>query len=339
MFTHTIDSKLSYTDKDGNIVIDISKSIFNVQGENNTIFTVYRLPKDMEMRPDKVSYATYGTDDYTEMILKFMVQPNPFAIETDDIVVVPTLESMFNDVIDIIPPLEENENYDFVKNYHKYIDDTKLPGLTGSESSSKSASKTSSIKNNIMGSSNEPTASGQGSEDIVSTNNSQQNKSARAALSNDLYKVFGSGSDDVNTSTNDIPSGVLSDSTIDYSGSSLISGSTINGGSSSYVNESSDLGYGIDDDELLLGVTDMNEKNDESKIDLEPNLANDGESGIKFVNGRIYFGNNVYSNPNDITDIQGTNKVDSNLVDCARNGVTLSQFLDATIKNEVKRGK
>ena len=127
---------------------------------------------------------------------------------------------------------------------------------------------------------------------------------------------------------------MLKESDIDYSGSSLLTGEASPGVGAIYSsgNKMSGVGYGFDDDSL--GITDINPNTDAG--DVEANLANNGESGIKLVNGKIYFGNNVYSDPNDISDVRGSNKVDSDLVDCARNGVTLGQFLDATIRNNAK---
>ena len=65
-------------------------------------------------------------------------------------------------------------------------------------------------------------------------------------------------------------------------------------------------------------------------------MANRGQSGIFVSNGKIYFGNGVIANSSDVTDITGSNDVDNELVDCAKNGVTLGQFLNATIKNSIK---
>jgi hypothetical protein len=69
---------------------------------------------------------------------------------------------------------------------------------------------------------------------------------------------------------------------------------------------------------------------------VEANLANKGQSGIRVANGKIYFGNGVIANSSDVTDVTGSNEVENELVDCAKNGVTLGQFLNATIKNSIK---
>lgn len=339
MFKHTIDSKLKYTNQDNEELLDLTSSIFTIQAQNHTLYSMYRIPKDMEMRPDKVSIASYGTDEYTEMIVKFMIQSNPFAVESGDIVLVPTVTSMFNDVIDV-SMIDNNEisNFDFVKNYHKYIDESKLPSFNGSQESkvlsNKRATRLTSLINQDT-----YTSSGQGSADVVL----QEDGSKPSSSINNLYRVYGSGSDDVNTTEKSTSVLKAPTAEVDYSGSSLLGNSGTGGVGAIYASgnsgSSANLGYGFDDDDIL-GITDMNDANDYDNIgDVEANLANNGESGIKFVNGKIYFGNNVYSNPNDISDVQGNNKVNSDLVDCARNGVTLGQFLDATIRNNVKNNK
>lgn len=336
MFRYTIDGKAKYTNQEGEELLDLTSSIFIVQAQNNTLYSMYKVPKDMEMRPDKVSLASYGTDEYTEMIMKYMLQDNPFAVETGDIVLVPTVTSMYNDVIDVTFGDEgDMTTFDFVKNYHKYIDESKLPSFKGSQESKISSSKNRVLSNSITSQNTESSSAGQGSADTV-----LQETSASSGYSgyNNLYNVYGSGSDDVKTQIKSPSTGVLSE--IDYSGSSLLAGTTSPGVGAIYASgrssDNTNPGYGFDDDDLL-GITDLNEANDNDEgVDIEANLANNGESGIKFVNGMIYFGNNVYSNPNDISDVRGTNKVNSDLVDCARTGVTLGQFLDATIRNSVK---
>jgi hypothetical protein len=68
----------------------------------------------------------------------------------------------------------------------------------------------------------------------------------------------------------------------------------------------------------------------------EPNLSENNESGITIKNGRVYFGTVPSSAlDNGVVDVS-SNAVDSSIVECARNGVTLGQFLRATIKNENK---
>jgi hypothetical protein len=41
------------------------------------------------MRPDLISFAMYGTDEYAEYILKFSGISNPFSLSDDDILKIP----------------------------------------------------------------------------------------------------------------------------------------------------------------------------------------------------------------------------------------------------------
>lgn len=230
MFENTLDRKTAYTNNEGEELIDLTESIFSSNLKSITC-SFYKVTKEMEMRPDLLSIASFGEDTYTEMIMKYSEIDNPFAIEEDDVVAIPSLNNVYNEVKDVI--LSNNSdgenNYDLVKNYHKYIDKSKIPSSMGSE--------TSSIK---------------GNKDAANNKN----------LSNTLL------------GTNNSP--------------------------------------------------------------IEPNMTNNGSSGISILNGRIYFGPNVSADTTDITDIDGNNIVNSDLVDCAKNGTSIGQFLNATVKNSLK---
>ena len=223
MFANTLDSKDIYTDQDNNEIVDLTKSIFGTQKGRGVIYSVYKVPKNMKMRPDLISNSMYGTSEYAEMVMKYSGVMNPFAIEAEDIAIIPSLQSIYNDVADEILTNAETlgDKTDLVKKYHKYIDPNKAP-------------KT----------------------------NSDVNKTTIPKNSAD--------------NTNDTLSGM--------------------GGN-------------------------------------EPNISPNGNSGISIINGRIYFGDSTSISPDDVTDVDGTNIADSSLVDCARNGVTLGQFLNATITN------
>lgn len=214
MFNNTIDNKQHYINADGIEMLDLSDSIFDSQ-ESGITCTFYKVTSEMIMRPDLMSISSFGEDKYTEMIMKYSEIDNPFAINKDDLIAVPSLNSIYNEVKDTsLSNPETGAGYDLVKNYHKYIDKSKLPEYNGTK---------------------EPDAAG----------------------------------------TKVVPQ-------------------------------------------------------------VEPNLANDGNSGISIINGRLYFGPNVSVNSSDIEDVDGDNAVINNLVDCAKNGVTVGQFLNATVKNSLK---
>ena len=233
MFTNTIDKKNTYTNNDGIELVDLSDSIFNSNLKAVTC-SFYKVTKEMQMRPDLLSIASFGEDTYAEMIVKYSEICNPFAIEEDDVIAVPSLNSIYNEVKDVILSnnTEDEGTYNLVKNYHKYIDKSKVPSNMGSQTSPVPGNKTATQNKNISGT----------------------------------------------------------------EGNSSVGNSPV-----------------------------------------EPNMANNGNSGISVINGRIYFGPNVSVKATDITDVDGDNIAESNLVDCAKSGVTIGQFLNATVKNSLKK--
>lgn len=256
-------------------MVDLTEPIFKSSDLTyNGILSYYKVSKDMEMRPDKLGFAAYGDMSYTEIILKESGIDNPFAIEVNDDLYIPSLNTVYTNVKDL-DEFDENPDYlraangkdrpyDLIANYHKYIDKNKLPKSNGSEVSSVAIPSTStSIDPNL--------------------------------LSSTYTGVTSSGK----------PIGSSVDSTsvagFDSKGNPIYAATP--GGSNSPV---------------------------------EANLANKGKSGIRVANGKIYFGNGVIANSSDVTDVVGSNEVENELVDCAKNGVTLGQFLNATIKNSIK---
>lgn len=233
MFTNTIDKKNTYTNNDGIELVDLSDSIFNSNLKAVTC-SFYKVTKEMQMRPDLLSIASFGEDTYAEMIVKYSEICNPFAIEEDDVIAVPSLNSVYNEVKDVILSnnTEDEGTYNLVKNYHKYIDKSKVPSNMGSQTSPVQGNKNATQNKNISGT----------------------------------------------------------------EGNSSVGNSPV-----------------------------------------EPNMANNGNSGISVINGRIYFGPNVSAKTTDITDVDGDNIAESDLVDCAKSGVTIGQFLNATVKNSLKK--
>ena len=233
MFTNTIDKKNTYINNDGIELVDLSDSIFNSNLKAVTC-SFYKVTKEMQMRPDLLSIASFGEDTYAEMIIKYSEICNPFAIEEDDVIAVPSLNSVYNEVKDVILSnnTEDESTYNLVKNYHKYIDKSKVPSNMGSQTSPVQGNKNATQNKNISGT----------------------------------------------------------------EGNSSVGNSPV-----------------------------------------EPNMANNGNSGISVINGRIYFGPNVSVKATDITDVDGDNIAESDLVDCAKSGVTIGQFLNATVKNSLKK--
>ena len=139
MFKKSIDNKKTYNVADDIPVVDLAEGIFDSKYAMSQICEVYKVPKNMEMRPDLVSKALYGSTDYTEMILKYSLILNPFAMEKDDMIFSPALTSIYKPVKDVLD--DPTDTFDAVKNYHKYIDKDKVPEKSGSDSVNLNISK------------------------------------------------------------------------------------------------------------------------------------------------------------------------------------------------------
>ena len=134
MLEHVIDNKKIITINDSSI-IDLTTSIFDTNKSIGALFNIYRVPETMKMRIDLISLAAYGTDEYADILLKYNGISNPFTINTDDILYIPTLDTVENDLI--IPEIKSTAA-DNIRNYHKYIDKSKAPTTIGSEINNKS---------------------------------------------------------------------------------------------------------------------------------------------------------------------------------------------------------
>jgi hypothetical protein len=297
MFKKSIDSKSTFF-RDGIEMVDLTEPIFKTSDLTyHGILSYYKVSKDMEMRPDKLGYAAYGDMSYTEIILKESGIDNPFAIEVNDNLYIPSLNTVYTNVKDL-DEFDENPDYlravsgkdtpyDLIANYHKYIDKNKLPKGNGSDVASVSIPSTStSIDPNLL------------SATYTGVTSSGKPTMTNSGVGGNIGSVIGS------------PSVAGFDS----------QGNPI---------------YAATPGEGEGGVsTNIAGRGGDSPV--EANLANKGQSGIRVANGKIYFGNGVIANSSDVTDVTGSNEVESELVDCAKNGVTLGQFLNATIKNSIK---
>lgn len=131
MFTRTLDSKGTYKIDQDIEVIDLADGIFDPNKAMTQICSIYKVRKEYEMRPDLISSVLYGTTDYTEMILKYSLINNPFAIEKDDLIYGASMSDIYNPVKNT--EIDNTGVFDAVKNYHKYIDKSKVPEKPGSD--------------------------------------------------------------------------------------------------------------------------------------------------------------------------------------------------------------
>lgn len=131
MFTRSLDAKGTYNIDSETEVVDLSDGIFDPNKAMTQICSIFKVRKEYEMRPDLVSTVLYGSSDYTEMILKYSLISNPFAIEKDDLIYAASLADIYNPVKDTA--IDNTGVFDAVKNYHKYIDKSKAPEKPGSD--------------------------------------------------------------------------------------------------------------------------------------------------------------------------------------------------------------
>lgn len=115
MFTNTIDKKPTVIDKNGNVIIDLTKSIFSPGARGLNGYQTVKLNSHYQMRADKVAFAEYGRDDYTEYILKYSGVSNPFSIDQDDILFIPEPEEAKSQMADV-----ENITNDIQKQVQTY---------------------------------------------------------------------------------------------------------------------------------------------------------------------------------------------------------------------------
>ena len=279
-------------------MVDLTEPIFKTSDLTyHGILSYYKVSKDMEMRPDKLGYAAYGDMSYTEIILKESGIDNPFAIEVNDNLYIPSLNTVYTNIKDL-DEFDENPDYvraangkdtpyDLIANYHKYIDKNKLPKGNGSDVASVAIPSTStSIDPNLLSS----TYTGVTSSGKPTMTNAGVGGNIGSAIGSPSVAGFDSQGNPIYAATPGEGEGGASTNIAGRGGDSPV----------------------------------------------EANLANKGQSGIRVANGKIYFGNGVIANSSDVTDVTGSNEVDNELVDCAKNGVTLGQFLNATIKNSIK---
>lgn len=81
--------------KEGIQMIDFLENNFNVDYSypNLQIFKVILIKEEHLCRPDLISWDAYDSVDYVDVILKFNQISNPFSMEENDIIVVPSLSS------------------------------------------------------------------------------------------------------------------------------------------------------------------------------------------------------------------------------------------------------
>lgn len=126
MFTNTIDNKPLFNKPNGEVIRDLTQSIFNLSNLGGISYTLYKIPRDFEMRADLISQAAYNNTAYTEYILKYNGISNPFTIKSNDIILIPNLEQATKQT-QPITTFGEGLNTKKIRDTYKYIDPTKVP--------------------------------------------------------------------------------------------------------------------------------------------------------------------------------------------------------------------
>lgn len=118
MFTNTIDKKPIVVDKNNNKIVNLAKTIFAEAVHGLDSYKTVRMTDYFQMRPDKLAFNEYGTDEYTEYILKYSGISNPFSLKDDDILFIPD----YAEANAQMAKEEEKKNVaaDQVKTYYKF---------------------------------------------------------------------------------------------------------------------------------------------------------------------------------------------------------------------------
>jgi len=127
MFLNSLDKKPLYRKNDGNIVRDLTKSMFDFSSNNYTSYNVFKISRDYVMRPDLISQAVYNNTLYAEFILKYNGISNPFSIDEGDLLLVPDLESAKKNTKTIEGSGVDGDPSKRLRDAYKYIDPTKIP--------------------------------------------------------------------------------------------------------------------------------------------------------------------------------------------------------------------
>jgi hypothetical protein len=126
MFLNSLDRKPLFKKRDGNIVRDLTQTMFDFKANNYINYSVYRVPTDYEMRPDLIAQSVYNNTIYAEYILKYNGISNPFSIDKGDIILIPSLETARQNTKKQGEGAEDSDSKR-IRNSYKYIDPAKAP--------------------------------------------------------------------------------------------------------------------------------------------------------------------------------------------------------------------
>lgn len=124
-FPASIDAKGLVTDPNGNTIADLPACPLQKGAEISSYF-LRRVPAKYAMRPDLIAYTELGSVERTEYIMMFNQCGNPFAIDEDDILLIPDaveadalVVPYTNNKASMVPDDASIQDI-LVKNYYKY---------------------------------------------------------------------------------------------------------------------------------------------------------------------------------------------------------------------------
>lgn len=348
MFVKSIDNKNTYTDKNGLDVVDIGESFINPDGQAISMYGIYKVPKEMEMRPDKVSISAYGSDLYTEMVCVFNNIKNPFTIEENDIVNIVSLNNIYDNTYEPVSEVIANNKNNGYEMFRDFIDKSRYPKTVGSEKNRTTVGKSTdyigtSTSKNLMSTNNILDGlSGSGTVKTVSTLPPNVARSNSAALEyKDGRIIYGANNDNYNAVDSNTANKVVSDSTQKLTDTNNISdalsskfkiNNPYRAGQAPTVSYADNMSSLVDS---LLNpdntYTDVNSSNTNGILDNTSayNANTDLNNGI---------GGDTGSADDSVTSVNNLMKFGKNSdVGCAVDNISLGDFKTDQIKNKIKR--
>jgi hypothetical protein len=125
MFLNSLDQKELICKEDGNVIRDLTQSMFTFKTNNYISYQAYRVPAEYAMRPDLIAQSVYNNTINAEFILKYNGISNAFTIGPGDIILIPDLGSAKDNVKKTGESADSPENK--IRLSYKYIDPTKAP--------------------------------------------------------------------------------------------------------------------------------------------------------------------------------------------------------------------
>lgn len=346
MFVKSIDNKSTYTDQNGFEVLDIGESFINPNGQAISMYGIYKVPKEMEMRPDKISISAYGSDSYTEMVCVFNNIKNPFTIEENDIVNIVSLNNIYDNTYEPVSEVVTSSRSNGYEMFRDFIDKSRYPKTVGSEKNNTAVGKSTdyigtSTSKNLMSTNNILDGlSGTGTAGVSTSLPPNVARSNSSALE---YKngriIYGANNDNYNATDSNTSNKVVSDSTQKLADTNNLSNTLSSNfkivnpvskqvSSPSYADNVSSLV-----DSLLnpdTTYTDVNSSNTNGILD---------DTSAYNANTDTYNGTDTGA-IDDKSVVSANNLMkfgkDSD-VGCAVDNISLGDFKTAQIKNKIKR--